>query len=161
RPGSVLGSGPTIAGLADWQGAAQAEAPRAAVLRLSADIQAFRTAHQLDRVVVAHVASTEPPFELNEAHVRLDALRGALDGPGVLPASSLYALAALELGCPYVNFTPSLGASLPALLELAAERRVAISGKDGKTGETLMKTVLAPMFAHRNLRVLSWVGHNI
>jgi myo-inositol-1-phosphate synthase len=60
-----------------------------------------------------------------------------------------------------VNFTPSLGASLPALLELASERRVPIGGKDGKTGETLVKSVLAPMFAARNLNVLSWVGHNI
>jgi myo-inositol-1-phosphate synthase len=67
----------------------------------------------------------------------------------------------LEAGCPYVNFTPSAGASLPALEELAATRGVPIAGRDGKTGETLVKTVLAPMFARRNLRLLSWVGHNI
>ena len=67
----------------------------------------------------------------------------------------------IDLGLPYVNFTPSLGASFPAAEELARERRTAHAGKDGKTGETLLKTVLAPLFAHRNLRVLSWVGHNI
>jgi myo-inositol-1-phosphate synthase len=62
---------------------------------------------------------------------------------------------------PYINFTPSLGASFPAALELAKERRASTCGKDGKTGETLMKTVLAPMFAYRNFKILSWVGHNI
>src|SRR4029077_12173615 len=72
-----------------------------------------------------------------------------------------YAWAAVDLGLPYVNFTPSLGASFPAILALAHERATAIAGKDGKTGETLLKTVLAPMFAHRNFRILSWVGHNI
>src|SRR5208283_3897638 len=69
--------------------------------------------------------------------------------------------AALELGVPYINFTPSLGSSFPAALELAKERKTSVSGKDGKTGETLMKTVLAPMFANRNFKILSWVGHNI
>jgi myo-inositol-1-phosphate synthase len=62
---------------------------------------------------------------------------------------------------PYVNFTPSTGASLPAVEALALHRGVAIAGRDGKTGETLVKSVLAPMFARRNLRLLSWVGHNI
>jgi myo-inositol-1-phosphate synthase len=78
-----------------------------------------------------------------------------------LPASGLYAWAALDLGLPYVNFTPSLGASFPAALELARRRGAVVAGQDAKTGETLLKTVLAPLFALRNLRVLSWVGHNI
>jgi myo-inositol-1-phosphate synthase len=78
-----------------------------------------------------------------------------------LPASALYAWAAIDLGLPYVNFTPSLGASFPAIQELAQERRTPLAGQDGKTGETLLKTVLAPMFAARNLKILSWVGHNI
>jgi myo-inositol-1-phosphate synthase len=67
----------------------------------------------------------------------------------------------LELGCPYINFTPSLGSTLPAVSELAMERGTCHAGQDGKTGETLVKSVLAPMFAHRNLEVMSWVGHNI
>jgi myo-inositol-1-phosphate synthase len=61
----------------------------------------------------------------------------------------------------YVNFTPSLGASPAAIQELAVERRICHAGQDGKTGETLLKSVLAPMFAARHLEVLSWVGHNI
>src|SRR5262249_50564159 len=64
-------------------------------------------------------------------------------------------------GASYINFTPSIGMNLPALRERAAARGIAYMGADGKTGETLMKSVLAPMFAQRNLRVLSWVGHNI
>src|SRR4029077_17549466 len=107
--------------------------------------------------------STEPPFELNESHTTLEKLETALiaNRDPVLPASSLYAIAALDLGMPYVNFTPSLGAGVPALEELAVQRKASVCGKDGKTGETMMKSVLAPMFAHRNLHILSWVGHNI
>jgi myo-inositol-1-phosphate synthase len=78
-----------------------------------------------------------------------------------LPASSLYAIAALDLGMAYINFTPSLGSAPPAIQELAELRRTCHAGQDGKTGETLLKSVLAPMFAARNLEVLSWVGHNI
>src|SRR5207237_7138748 len=126
------------------------------------ELRAFREAHRLDQVVVVNVASTEPPFELIEAHSSLAKLLPALDArQPVLPASSLYAWAALDLGWPYINFTPSLGASFPAIQELAQERKAVAGGKDGKTGETLLKSVLAPMFAHRNLRILSWVGHNI
>ena len=84
-----------------------------------------------------------------------------LEEPGILPVSSLYAYAAIDCGCPYVNFTPSIGASVPALIELSVQRGAPIAGQDGKTGETLLKSVLAPMFASRNLRILSWVGHNI
>ena len=114
-------------------------------------------------MIVLNVASTEPPFALGEVHQRWDTLNAALadGGPELLPASSLYALAALRCGYTYINFTPSLGASLPALDELAESTGSLYAGKDGKTGETLMKTVLAPMFAHRNLKVMSWVGHNI
>ena len=78
-----------------------------------------------------------------------------------LPASTLYAVAALDAGYDFVNFTPSLGATPPALEEFAKMKNARIAGNDGKTGETLMKSVLAPLFAHRNLEVMSWVGHNI
>src|SRR5690606_30786203 len=76
-------------------------------------------------------------------------------------ASTLDAIAALQLSHPYINFSPSVGASPAAVGELALERGVCHAGQDGKTGETLLKTVLAPMFACRNLEVMSWVGHNI
>jgi myo-inositol-1-phosphate synthase len=73
----------------------------------------------------------------------------------------LYAYVALERGYPYVNFTPSLGISPPALQELGHKHHVPFFGSDGKTGETLMKTVLAPLFRYRNLEVMSWEGFNI
>ena len=89
----------------------------------------------------------------------LEALLG--DKDLVLGASSLYAIAALGLGYPYINFTPSLGSKPKAIGELAELRQTCHAGSDGKTGETLLKSVLAPLFAHRNLEVMSWVGHNI
>jgi myo-inositol-1-phosphate synthase len=162
RPGTVYNAGATIEGLADLPESKQARSPRALIERIQADLKSFRDANKLDQLVVVHVASTEPPFALDETHSSLERLQAALERGSVrLPASSLYAWAALELGLPYVNFTPSLGASLPALQELALKRRCPIAGQDGKTGETLLKSVLAPMFAARNWQILSWVGHNI
>src|SRR5207253_642736 len=78
--------------------------------------------------------------------------------PNLLPASALYAWATLDLGWPYINFTPSLGATFPAALELAQTRKTVCGGQDGKTGETLLKTVLAPMFAQRNFHIQGFLG---
>jgi myo-inositol-1-phosphate synthase len=129
---------------------------------LVADLTAFRRRHGLDRVVVVDVATTEPAAAAHPAHADLPALRRALALPGpVLPPSALAAYAAFTAGCPFVDFTPSTGARLPALHQLARERGVPYAGNDGKTGETLLKSVLAPMFAMRNLRVRSWSGLNL
>jgi myo-inositol-1-phosphate synthase len=163
RPGTVLNTGETITKLADLPEAHRFHDPRAAVGQIQADLASFREAHCLDQLVVVNLASTEPPFPLHEAHSSLARLTKPQEchHHTILPASSLYAWAAVDLGLPYVNFTPSLGASFPAIQELALKRGAVLAGQDGKTGETLLKTVLAPMFALRNLRVLSWVGHNI
>jgi myo-inositol-1-phosphate synthase len=143
-------------------GAEDGEPQAAAIGRLTRDLRRFRDEHGLDEVVVVNLASVEPVCEPQPAHASLDALRAALAvGEHVLPTSSLYAFAAVEAGCAYVNFTPSTGIQLPALLELAEERGTVWAGRDGKTGETLVKTVLAPMFAMRNLRVRSWAGTNL
>src|SRR5208283_262163 len=130
---------------------------------IARDLDAFRQGESIDHLVVLNLGSTEPPFPLGEIYNRWETLapRLADSAHEILPSSSIYALAAFEGGHTYINFTPSLGASVPALRELAASTGALYAGKDGKTGETLLKTVLAPMFAHRNLRVLSWVGHNI
>ncbi|MCS7015591.1 MAG: inositol-3-phosphate synthase [Gemmatales bacterium] len=164
RVGTLHNVGDTIARLADRKDLPSAELPRLAWERIQMDLLRFREVHGLDQVVVINVASTEPPFDLSEAHQDwqrfADQLSGRAAAP-LLPASSIYALATIELGWPYVNFTPSLGASFPAAWQRAEERGAAIAGQDGKTGETLLKTVLAPMFKQRHLRVLSWVGHNI
>lgn len=146
RPGAGPGTGP------------QAET----AARLADDLVEFRVRRGLDRVVVINVASTEPPAAGQPAHDSLAALTVALrDQKHVLPASSLYAYAALTAGCGYVDFTPSTGARLPAIDELARRRGLPYAGRDGKTGETLLKSVLAPMFAQRALRVRAWSGTNL
>ncbi|MFD5764790.1 inositol-3-phosphate synthase [Streptomyces sp. NPDC127049] len=110
------------------------------------DLAGFRTRHALARVVVVHVASTEPLPEP--------------DAPR-LPASALYAAAALRADCPYVNFTPSTGLFAPALAETVAASAVPHAGRDGKTGQTLLRSVLAPMFVQRALAVRAWSGTNL
>ncbi len=162
RPGILLNSDPAIARLADRSDLPGNDTARGAIERIQNDLRDFQDRNKLEQVVVINVASTEAPFETGEVHQSLESLTPALERrQSPLPPSSLYAWAALDLGLPYINFTPSLGASLPALVELAQQRRAVLGGKDGKTGETLMKSVLAPMFALRNWQLLSWVGHNI
>lgn len=128
--------------------------------RARADLFAFRDRHHLARVVVVNLASTEAALEL-DAPTDPDGFLAALRGGLRVPASVLYATAALDLGMPYVNFTPSTGASLPALEALASARGAVHAGRDGKTGQTLVKTALAPLFAIRRLPVRSWVSHNV
>lgn len=112
--------------------------------RLAGDIREFARRRGLERVVVVNVASTEP----------------RRDGPG-LPPSALYAAAAVRAGCPYVNFTPSAGIQHPDLAPLVEESRLPYAGRDGKTGQTLLRAVLAPMFAQRALQVRAWSGTNL
>jgi myo-inositol-1-phosphate synthase len=129
---------------------------------LIADIAGFRKRHGLHRVVVVNVASTEPPAAPRPEHGSLAALETAMaSGHGGLRPSSLYAYAAFRAGCPYADFTPSTGAWLPALDQLARAERLPYAGRDAKTGETLVKSALAPMFAQRALRVRSWSGINL
>jgi myo-inositol-1-phosphate synthase len=163
RPGTKLNAGPAIGKLGIWGDDRPDRTIKATVDRLAADMAAFVQAEKIDHLIVLSVASTEPLFELGDVHQTWKALSAALNAgtADLLPASSLYALAAFQGGHTYLNFTPSLGATVPALHELAETTGALYGGKDGKTGETLMKTVLAPMFVHRNLHVMSWVGHNI
>jgi len=137
--------------------------PRAAVAAIQADFQAFADRHQLDRLVVVNVATTEPLPEVRSEWESLTRLRAALDDDdaAAFPPSVQYAYAALDAGHGYVNFTPSTGASVPALDELARARHAVHAGRDGKTGETLIKTTLAPMFFARHLMVHAWEGYNM
>jgi myo-inositol-1-phosphate synthase len=135
---------------------------RAAADALEHDIREFREHHDLDRVVVVDVSSTEPPVDAGPELDSLPALEQALDAGGSpLPASSLYAYAAFRAGCPLVAFTPSPGPQPAALGELAHAQGVPWAGCDGKTGETLLKSALAPMFTSRALRVRSWSSVNL
>jgi myo-inositol-1-phosphate synthase len=129
---------------------------------IARDIADFRDRHRLARVVVINVASTEPVPAPHPAFDSLETLSAMLaDGGVTLPPSALAAYAAFSAGCPFVDFTPSVGARLPAVAELGRRRGLCWAGNDGKTGETLVKSVLAPMFAIRNLQVRSWSGLNL
>lgn len=140
-----------------------ADGPGAAFAAIQKDIRDFQKRNALSDVVVVNVATTEPLPEARHEWDSLAALRAALDDDraDVFPPSLLYAYAALDAGYPYVNFTPSTGSSVRALDELALARGTVHAGRDGKTGETLVKTTLAPLFALRNLRVLAWEGYNM
>lgn len=131
--------------------------------RLATDIQDFRARHGLRTVVVVDVSSTEPLPADHPAFHSEEALQEALATPGadVLPPSSVAAAAAIQAGAAYAGFTPSAGMGLPVLQERAASAGIPFAGQDGKTGETLLRTVLAPMFAARGFRVLSWAGTNL
>ncbi len=130
------------------------------VEKLEDDIKRFAD----NETVVINVASTEPLPKFNDKyHKTLDGFEKMIedDAKEFATASMLYAYAALKNRIPYGNFTPSVGSSLPALKELAIEKKVPHAGNDGKTGETLVKTTLAPMFAYRNLKIIGWMSYNI
>ena len=134
-----------------------------AVRRLSDDITAFRARHRLAHVVVIDVSSTEAlPEDRPEFHDP-ELLVAALADPEqqILPPSSVAALAAVDSGSAYACFTPSTGLWLPALRTIAERRGIPYAGQDGKTGETLLRTVLAPMFTERGMHVRSWAGTNL
>ncbi len=163
RPGTLCAAAKPVRQLADPSCAIEDKTPAAAIDRLANDIRAFRLRHKLARVVVINLATCERPVRLTQGTQTFPDLTKALGRTGtrVLPPSALYALASIEAGCAYVNFTPSVGMDVPALRERADQLGLPYMGRDGKTGETLVKSVLAPMFATRNLAVRAWVGQNI
>ena len=129
---------------------------------LRRDIQNFKGEHNLSRLVMIWCASTEVYIEPSPVHLSLAAFEKGLqeNHPGIAP-SMIYAYAALQEGVPFGNGAPNLTVDIPALLELAQQKKVPISGKDFKTGQTLMKTVLAPAFKARLLGVSGWFSTNI
>jgi myo-inositol-1-phosphate synthase len=163
RPGTLFGAGPTVCAMADRPGIPVDRTAAAAIERLSGDIRAFQRQRRLDHVVVVNLASSEsrsantPDFG---DYVKLSKVL-AKPGSRQIPVSVTYALSAMEAGCTYLNFTPSPALDFPAVRQRAEELGLAYMGNDGKTGETLVKSVLAPLFATRNLPVLSWFGQNI
>ncbi|MGK5445934.1 inositol-3-phosphate synthase [Streptomyces radiopugnans] len=131
--------------------------------RIREDLRRFRAEQELDEVVVVNLASTERQPDLaSSSLVSPEAFEAALDsGSEAITPAMLYAYAALREGMAYVNFTPSVGADVPALTLLAERRDVPIAGKDGKTGQTMVKTVLAPALRSRALRVEGWYSTNL
>lgn len=166
KDGLTLNCGQVVDDLADHELQKNHLPLAEAVQTIQQDLQDFVERHHLDHLVMLNLASTEAfqphLFEVPSYH-SLEELHRVIqtDQRENIAASSLYAYAALDLGYGYVNFTPSIGSDTPALDQLARERNTNHMGKDGKTGETLMKSVLAPMFVMRNMPVLSWAGFNI
>ncbi len=163
KPGILVNVGETIKKLADKKLLQKKETPKQAMSRVMRDLKKFQSTHELDNVVVVNLSSTEPAVDVKKIPKTWDKVEKTLEKADTCPlaASSIYAAAAILNGMPYVNFTPSVGSSCTAIEKLANDREVCHMGRDGKTGETLMKSVLAPMFAARHLNVMSWVGHNI
>ncbi len=134
---------------------------RDTVAKISQDLANFQT--ECDSIVVINLASTEKlAVEGNEVFNSVDDLERALDeNLAEISPAILYAYAAISAGIPYGNFTPSVAADIPALIDLAENANVPIAGKDGKTGQTFIKSVLAPAFRSRALKVEGWFSTNI
>jgi myo-inositol-1-phosphate synthase len=126
------------------------------------DIKNFKAQHGCDRIVLVWCGSTEIYYEASEIHQSLAAFEQALaNDDKLISPSMIYAYAALKLGIPFSNGAPNLTVDIPALVELSKLTNTPISGKDFKTGQTLMKTILAPGLAARSLGISGWFSTNI
>jgi myo-inositol-1-phosphate synthase len=126
------------------------------------DIARFKKDNGLARLVMVWCGSTEVYRQAGDVHSTIEKFEKGLDqgDPDILP-SMIYAYAAIKAGIPYANGAPNLSADIPALIELAKKTGAPISGKDFKTGQTLMKTILAPGFKARLLGMDGWYSTNI
>ncbi len=124
-------------------------------------VQGFQREHGLARLVMVNLTSTERFTEVSDVHRTIEAFEAGLDANDarISPAMK-YLYLAITLGIPHANFTPSLS-NVPALEALAVRQGVPICGEDGKTGQTFLKTVLAPAFVVRDLKVDGWYSTNI
>ena len=130
--------------------------------QLIADIRAFKQANNCDRLVLVWCGSTEVYLTETPAHASLAAFEKALEAnDDSIPSSMIYAYAAIKEGLPYTNAAPNLSADVPALMELAAQTGSPLAGKDLKTGQTLMKTIIAPGLKARLIGVNGWYSTNI
>lgn len=136
---------------------------RGAVAQIQDDLRRFRAERNLDRIVVVNLASTERVPHADDAALQSREAfeRGLDDDDAAISPAMLYAYAAIDADTPYANFTPSVAADIAPLAAFAAERNVPVAGKDGKTGQTFMKTVIAPALRDRALHVDGWFSTNI
>lgn len=135
---------------------------RARVEAIREDIRRFKEENALDRCIVIWCGSTEVYQKPGEIHQSMEAFQKAIDEDNPeIPPSMLYALAALESGVPFINGAPNLTIDVPAMVDLATKNNIPIAGKDFKTGQTLMKTILAPGLKSRLLGLEGWYSTNI
>jgi myo-inositol-1-phosphate synthase len=127
-----------------------------------ADIRKFKADNNLDRMVMVWCGSTEVYMTESPAHATIDSFERALEAndPSI-PSSMVYAYAAIREGIPYTNAAPNLSGDIPALVALAAKTKTPLAGKDLKTGQTLIKTIIAPGLKARLLGVAGWYSTNI
>jgi myo-inositol-1-phosphate synthase len=126
------------------------------------DIRDFKSRHKVDRVVIVWCASTEIYIKAGAAHATLEQFEKAMErNDDAIAPSMLYAYAALMEGVPFANGAPNLTVDMPCLVQLAKDRGVPISGKDFKTGQTWLKTVIAPGIKARMLGLAGWYSTNI
>ena len=129
---------------------------------LMKDMEKFKKENKCDRLVVVWCGSTEIYLEETKVHKTLKALeKGLVDNDPSIAPSMIYAYAAIKMGIPYANGAPNLSCDVPALIELAKKTGAPIAGKDFKTGQTLMKTILAPGLKARALGLEGWFSTNI
>ncbi len=126
------------------------------------DIHRFKDEKKVDRLVMIWCASTEVFIEIGPTHADLESFEKAIDeNDQTIAPSMLYAYAAILEGVPFINGAPNLAVDTPVLRQLATKNKVAICGKDFKTGQTLIKTVIAPMLRARMLGLAGWYSTNI
>ena len=129
---------------------------------LMEDIDRFRSEKKVDRLVAVWCGSTEAYEEPGEVHSDLQSFeRGLKEGDDAITPSQIYAYACLKMGVPFANGAPNLTVDIPAMVELAAQEGMPIAGKDFKTGQTLMKTMIAPGLKARMLGINGWFSTNI
>ena len=130
--------------------------------QIQEDIKNFQAKNNCSRVVVIWSGSTEVFLPLGEVHKDLSKLEKAMkENHSEIAPSMLYAYAAVSLGVPYINGAPNLTVDMPAIWDLAKKTGTPILGKDFKTGQTMLKTVLTPMFKTRMLGLNGWFSTNI
>ena len=130
--------------------------------QLMEDIQNFKDREKVDRMIMIWCASTEVFIRPEKVHQDLESFeKGLKNNHEAIPSSMIYAYAALMSSVPYANGAPNLTVDIPALMDLSKEKGVPIAGKDYKTGQTLMKTILAPGFKARLLGLRGWFSTNI
>jgi myo-inositol-1-phosphate synthase len=129
---------------------------------LMADMQEFKKANNCSRLVVVWTASTEVYIEPSEVHETIESFeKGLRENHPAISASMIYAYATIKSGIPFMNGAPNLSVDTRALIQLSKQMNVPIMGKDFKTGQTLMKTILAPGFRTRLLGISGWFSTNI
>jgi myo-inositol-1-phosphate synthase len=162
RPMSAVFSPRWVKNLGNTEQVKSASNHMALAELLMEDIDRFRAEKDVDRLVAIWCGSTEAYEEPSDVHLDLDAFeQGLKDGHEAITPSQIYAYACLSMGVPFANGAPNLTVDIPAMVQLATQNRVPIAGKDFKTGQTLMKTMVAPGLKARMLGINGWFSTNI